>query len=162
MMLRPIAFQDLEPLVLLCKEHADYEGLHFSENGQLERWRAGFFGPMPKLYGWVCEMYNALVGYMTATIDYSTWAARPFVYLDCLYLQPQVRRKGIGRALMEELITFAQSQNCLDIQWQTPPNNEIGLRFYRALGAKELSKARFTLSIKMEKEGEGNDSGLGI
>ena len=160
MMLRRIALQDIESLVLLCKEHAAYEHLLFSENGQVERWRTNFFGSVPKLYGWVCEIDGALVGYMTATIDYSTWAARSFVYLDCLYLQPQARRKGLGKALMAELMTFAQSQNCFEIQWQTPPTNEIGLRFYRALGANELSKARFTLSIK--KEGEGNDPRLGI
>lgn len=147
MILRAMNPEDLSQLPRLCRAHAAHEGLAFVESGQAERWREALFGPRPRLFGWVCEADAALVGYMTATIDYSTWSARPFVYLDCLYLEPQARGQGLGRRAMAVLEAFAIEQGCAEIQWQTPPDNDLGLGFYRAIGARELPKARFTLPV---------------
>jgi ribosomal protein S18 acetylase RimI-like enzyme len=146
MTLRPIQTADLPGLLTLCRDHAAYEGLNFSESDQIGRWQQAFFGPSPRLFGWVIEG-TPLQGYMTATIDFATWDARPFVYLDCLYLRPEARRSGLGRRLMTVLSHFAKAQGCAEIQWQTPPSNADGIAFYRALAARELPKQRFALSV---------------
>lgn len=153
-MLRQISPADLPDLMLLCREHAQYEGLPFVESGQADRLRSALFNASPRLFGWVVPSGNdgGLSGYMTATIDYATWSARPFVYLDCLYLRPVARRGGLGRTMMSTLADFARDHGCAEIQWQTPPTNAIGLAFYRALGARELAKARFSLPIHERAE----------
>ena len=95
MIIRGILPDDLPVLPMLCRAHAAHEGLAFREDGQVERWRKALFGERPTLFGWVCDD-GRLRGYMTATVDFSTWNARPFVYLDCLYLEPGARRLGLG------------------------------------------------------------------
>jgi GNAT superfamily N-acetyltransferase len=148
MIIRAIASDDLSKMPDLCRKHAAYEKLPFEENGQERRWGEAFFSDQPRLYGWVCEEEERLYGYMTATIDFSTWNARPFVYLDCLYLLPEARKKGNGKRLMTALETFAVAHGCPEIQWQTPPHNDLGLGFYRTLpGAVERAKARFTWAV---------------
>lgn len=148
-MLRQISPADVPELMALCREHAQYEGLPFPEDGQGDRLQSALFQAPPRLFGWVVpsSAEGQLSGYMTATIDYATWSARPFVYLDCLYLRPEKRRAGLGRIMMSTLEEFARDRGCAEIQWQTPPTNAIGLAFYRALGARELAKARFSLAI---------------
>jgi ribosomal protein S18 acetylase RimI-like enzyme len=148
MNVRAVAPQDLTPMLDLCRDHAAYEQLPFEENGQVARWGEAFFSARPRLYGWVCEEGGRLHGYMTATIDFSTWSARPFVYLDCLYLLPEARQNGNGKRLMTTLAAFAAAHGCPEIQWQTPPHNELGLGFYRKLpNAVEREKARFTWAV---------------
>lgn len=152
MNLRPISPADLPELLSLCRDHADHEGLSFSDTGQTERWQDAFFGEKPRVFGWVVSAVSGgpLLGYMTATIDFSTWDARPFVYLDCLYLRPEARRNGLGRRMMATLNAFALARGCPEVQWQTPPTNTLGLAFYRAIQARELPKQRFSLAVKAE------------
>jgi L-amino acid N-acyltransferase YncA len=148
MIIRAISPHDLSQMLDLCRDHAAYEKLSFEENGQEQRWGEAFLSDPPRLYGWVCEEGGRLYGYMTVTIDFSTWNARPFVYLDCLYLLPEARQKGNGKRLMATLATFAAAHGCQEIQWQTPPHNSLGLGFYRTLpGAVERAKARFTWAV---------------
>ncbi|SNR74543.1 GNAT family N-acetyltransferase [Puniceibacterium sediminis] len=150
--IRPIEARDLNALVPLCQEHAEYEGLTFTRSDQVERWDSLFFAPQPHLFGWVVDMAGPLQGYMTATIDTATWAARPFVYLDCLYLAPSIRRQGFGRRMMATLQRFACEHDCKEIQWQTPPDNDLGRAFYHSLRAQELTKSRFTLQVAHDPE----------
>ncbi len=147
MALRPILPDDLDALELLCRDHAAYEGLRYEPADQVARWHALFFGHQPQLFGWVVAEGRKLFGYMTATIDTATWSARPFVYLDCLYLKPRTRRQGFGKQMIETLQGFARQNACAEIQWQTPPDNDIGRAFYRALKARELPKSRYTLEV---------------
>lgn len=151
MILRSAKPEDLSALLTLCRAHASYEGLPFSNSGQLDRWSVAIFGSEPRLFVWVCEVDGAIEGYMTATIDFSTWNAQPFVYLDCLWLEPRVRGRGFGRALMQTLAEFARARGCAEIQWQTPPTNILGLGFYRQIPKVcELSKQRFTWTVSIE------------
>lgn len=148
MRIRGIQSKDLETLLALCAEHAEYEGLPFQTEDQMARWQTALFGPQPKLFGWVCEEQDQLLGYMTATIDFATWTGRLFAYMDCLYLKPEARGQGLGRQFMAILTDFARARDCSEIQWQTPPDNELGIGFYRRIGAGEKSKARFFLPVK--------------
>lgn len=84
---------------------------------------------------------------MTATIDFATWTAEPFVHMDCLYLRPSVRRLGMGRALITTLREFAVHHQCTVIQWQTPPSNQLGIDFYNSIGATNKLKLRFFLEV---------------
>lgn len=144
--IRPVRPDELSRLTALCAEHAEYEKLSYSDNGQQQRLQAALFSLPARLFIWVVADDNEnLHGYLSATIDYSTWSAAPFVYMDCLYLTAELRGHGIGRQLMSTLIDFAEQHQCAEIQWQTPPDNQLGIGFYQHIGATSLDKARFTL-----------------
>jgi GNAT superfamily N-acetyltransferase len=148
-----IKVQSIEPshldaLLELCREHAAYEKADFRDNGQVERWRSAFFAEQPKLHGWIALDGGEPCGFMTATVDYATWGAEPFVYMDCLYLQEPYRGLGLGRVFLERLREFAVAHQCGRAEWQTPPDNELGIGFYRRMGAKAKSKVRFNYDVK--------------
>ena len=147
-MIRPAKPHDMPQLVKLIEAHAAYEGFPFEDGfknrAALERLA---FGHATRLLIWVLEVEDTLLGYMSATIDYSTWDAAPFVYLDCLYLTDAARGLGFGQKMMETLDTFAGDRGIPAIQWQTPPDNDLGLGFYRRIGARELPKQRFTRAV---------------
>lgn len=144
--IRPVRSDDLDQLVTLCAEHAEYEKMSYSDNGQKQRLQIALFSQPARLFIWVVADDNDdLHGYLSVTIDYSTWSAAQFVYMDCLYLTADLRGQGIGRQLMNTLIDFAEQQQCAEIQWQTPPDNQLGIGFYQHIGAASLTKIRFTL-----------------
>jgi len=149
MKIRHVQPQDLDGFVDLCEKHAAYEKLPFERTGQQQRLQTALFGEQPKVYAWVVETDdNQLVGYMSATIDFATWPAQPFVYMDCLYLEPATRGHGIGAKLMDILRQFGASKNCAELQWHTPPDNDLGIAFYRRIGASEKPKLRFFIDSK--------------
>ncbi|GAD90005.1 putative acetyltransferase [Vibrio halioticoli NBRC 102217] len=150
MTVRQVKLEDLEALVSLCEAHAEYEQLPFEHRDQVDRWKQALFSKTPLLHMWVYEEERTLLGYMSATIDFATWTGRPFVYMDCLFLQPEARRKGIGKQFIGLLRDFAEENNCSEIQWHTPPTNELGISFYRGVGADEKSKLRFFLNTDKE------------
>ena len=147
MTIRRMESSDIDQVSSLIVEHADYEGLPIGEYEFSSQLNELIFGEPPRIYGWVVEGKDELVGYMTATIDYSTWRGASFVYLDCLYLQPSARGRKLGWQLMQQLQEFAKANGCENIQWQTPPTNELGISFYRKLKASELSKVRYTWDV---------------
>ena len=146
-MIRSIRRSDLAEVVELCRLHAAHEGAPYCENGQVTRLEAALCSPAPLLHAWVTERTSGgLDGYMTATIDFATWPARPLVYMDCLFLREGVRGGGLGRAFMKVLAAFATRHGSPEIQWQTPPGNSLGIGFYQRIGASSLPKLRFTIS----------------
>ncbi|WP_353806834.1 GNAT family N-acetyltransferase [Mesorhizobium sp.] len=79
------------------------EGSTIADRDLSAHWNSAFFGTPAQLYGWVCEeggnRHGTLRGYMTASIRPWTWSAKPQLYLDCIYLQPETRRSGMGRTM---------------------------------------------------------------
>ena len=144
---------DLATLYDLFEEHAAYEGLPFGGRGRESILETMMFAEPIRIFAWVAEVDHAVSGYMTATIDYSTWSAAPFVYMDCLYLREHCRGHGLGRVFMQELVTFARGRGCKQIQWHTPPDNDLGIGFYRRIGAAHLPKTRFFLEVPSHETG---------
>lgn len=147
-MSRDVTVRSIEPchldaLLALCREHAEYEKADFRENGQVERWRAALFSEPAALHGWIATDDGEPCGYMTVTVDFATWSAAPFAYLDCLYLREPYRGMGLGRTFLDRLREFAVARRCGWAEWQTPPDNELGVGFYRRMGAAAKPKVRF-------------------
>lgn len=99
----------------------------------------------PAFYAWVAVSESALIGYATATIDFSTWRGAHFVHMDCLYVQQLWRGSSIGNQLINAIKAFAMAHQLCEIQWQTPLWNERAAKFYQRLGAEESIKRRFKL-----------------
>jgi GNAT superfamily N-acetyltransferase len=102
------------------------------------------FGPAPRLMAWVVEgEAGGLLGYATATVDFSTWSGRTYVHLDCLYLDQVLRGQGYGRRLMEVVMSQARRAGHREVQWQTPSWNSEAIGFYERLGGRGAAKVRF-------------------
>jgi len=134
---------DIGQLIDLCEAHAQYEKSEYNRAGKAENLLKSLFNKTPKLYCLVVECENRLIGYATYMVQYSTWDACEYVYMDCLFLDQSTRGRGIGEKIMLTIKEEAQKQNCQHIQWQTPDFNEGAIRFYKRIGAFSKGKERF-------------------
>ncbi|ADV26587.1 GCN5-related N-acetyltransferase [Pseudoxanthomonas suwonensis 11-1] len=149
-LVRRAAPGDMQALLELVAEHAAFEQATARPDAQALS--EAIFGARPRLLCWVAAGQDAPAGYMTATCDFSTWQARPFLYMDCLYLRATARNHGLGARLLDALREHARLADITRLQWQTPEWNQAAARFYRRQGARELRKRRFVLELE---EGEG-------
>ncbi len=143
--IRPPEATDLESLVALCADHAAWEQAAYDTTGKAERLAALVLGPSPRIACLVAAEGARLVGYATWTYDASTWDAREFAYLDCLYLAEDHRSRGLGRALLARVAAAARAAGCDQVQWHTPEFNHGAIRFYTRTGATQKPKIRFFL-----------------
>jgi ribosomal protein S18 acetylase RimI-like enzyme len=132
--------KDQKSLLLLMKEHANFEGHELVLSKQHQQLSS--LGSLP-LTIFVVESNNKLLGYMSVIKQFSTWAMDWYLYLDCLYLNEETRGQGIGLKLMQKLKLFSQENKINTIQWQTPIDNFSAIKFYQKLGAINKGKQRF-------------------
>jgi GNAT superfamily N-acetyltransferase len=147
MTVRGVKPSDVEALVALCAEHANYERATYSPEGKAALLQVALF-EQRSLYGWVVESEQILVGYAAATLEFSTWDAAYFLHMDCLYLKAEARGQGLGEKLLREVATLAKEKNCVNVQWQTPEWNLGAMNFYKRMGATSKNKVRFFLDDK--------------
>ncbi len=138
---------DAARLARLCADHAAFEQIPYDPAGHAERLTDALAAQPPRLHAWLVVRDDELLGYATATLDFSTLDGRPFLHMDCLYVDELARNHGLGARLMQSVLVCARQLGCTNLQWQTPDWNQDAIRFYRRSGARELTKARFTLSV---------------
>ncbi len=136
---------DIPDLVSMCAEHAAFERTHYESSGKAEALAAMLLAPDARLHCIVVEENNALLGYATFSVEVSTWDADRYMHMDCLFLRPGARNKGIGRALMQRIAQEAIVQGVKRMQWQTPSFNVDAVRFYERLGPVKKEKFRMFL-----------------
>ncbi|HTH67481.1 MAG TPA: GNAT family N-acetyltransferase [Rhodanobacter sp.] len=144
---RRVSRRDLATLVVMCGEHAQYERAPHEPAGMAERLARALFATPPLLHAWVAEAHGELLGYATATVEFSTWQAHEFLHMDCLFVREGRRGDGIGASLLAAVVAAARRAGCTEIQWQTPDWNTDAARFYRRAGAIEKPKRRFFLQV---------------
>ncbi|WP_269233945.1 GNAT family N-acetyltransferase [Flavobacterium flavigenum] len=145
--IRNCEINDLPKLVVLCQKHAEFEKADYDPEGKEEGLKKELFNENPKLFCLVVAAKQTIVGYVSYTFDFSTWDASTFLYMDCLFLEEEVRSFGIGEILIEQLKEIAIKNKCVNIQWQTPEFNTRAIKFYNRMGAKGKDKVRFTLTL---------------
>lgn len=145
--IRSVERQDIPALIRLCAEHAAYEEIDFDSSEKEEALRRHLFTADALTKCFVVEQNNRLIGYSTFMKQFSTWDACHYIYMDCLYLKPISRNRGIGKQLLKKVEQYAQSEGCRLLQWQTPTSNERAIRFYHNYGATSKEKERFFLDI---------------
>jgi GNAT superfamily N-acetyltransferase len=143
--IRNAAPADIEIIIELCAEHADYEQADYSPDGKADKLSRYLFGENPRLYCLIAETESEILGYATYMLEFSTWDAGFYVHMDCLYLRPHARGFGIGEELIKEIAKAAMENKCNEIQWQTPVFNERAIKFYYRMGAASKEKLRMYL-----------------
>ncbi|MBN8735384.1 MAG: GNAT family N-acetyltransferase [Xanthomonadales bacterium] len=149
---RPAALDDVDGLVELCREHARYERAEFDPCGAVDRLRDAIFSRPVRLHAWVAASGDGLTGYATATAEFSTWDAREYLHMDCLFVREGRRNAGVGAALMAAVVAHARKYRLAEIQWQTPIWNEGAARFYRRKGTVEHIKRRYFLDTDITSQ----------
>lgn len=137
-MIRPATLDDVPHIVRLIRGLADYERLSHAVSLDEDRLREHLFGPQPFAEVLLAEDAGAVVGFALFFPNYSTFLARPGLYLEDLFVLPEHRGRGHGRALLAELARRAVERGCARLEWSVLDWNEPAQRFYRALGAAPL------------------------
>ncbi|HEY8569978.1 GNAT family N-acetyltransferase, partial [Microbulbifer sp.] len=83
-----------------------------------------------------CNIDNKPVGFAVYFFNYSTWLGKNGLYLEDLYISPEYRGAGAGKALLKHLAKIAVSKNCGRFEWSVLDWNEPAIRFYQSIGAK--------------------------
>jgi GNAT superfamily N-acetyltransferase len=100
------------------------------------------FGPNPFYFCLIAEHENQPAGFAFYFFNYSTWKGRPGLYLEDLFVQPEFRGLGIGKALLEKVAAIAVEKDCPRLQWEVLDWNTPAIEFYRAMGAEFLDEWR--------------------
>jgi GNAT superfamily N-acetyltransferase len=100
------------------------------------------FGPNPFYYCLIAEHDGHPAGFALYFFNYSTWVGRPGIYLEDLFVEPEFRGLGIGKALLKRVASIAVEKGCLRLQWQVLGWNTPAIEFYRAMGGEFLDEWR--------------------
>jgi GNAT superfamily N-acetyltransferase len=127
------------PLILrFIQELAEYERLSHEVVATEERLRETLFGPRPAAEVVIARAAGEPVGFALYFTTYSTFLARPGIYLEDLFVLPAWRSRGIGRALLTHLAQLAVRRGCGRLEWAVLDWNEPAIAFYRRLGARPM------------------------
>ena len=130
--------RDAPLLFRLIRELADYERLAdrvVGTEAQLER---HLFGERPAAEALVAELEGEPVGFAVFFTTFSTFLTRPGIWLEDLFVRPERRRAGVGRALLEHLARLAVERGCGRMEWSARDWNAPALGFYAELGARPV------------------------
>lgn len=139
--LRPAQPHDTPELLRLISALAEYEKLPQQLQLSAERLHAHLFGARPLAEALVAQDAShphALIGFALFFTNYSTFLCKPGLYLEDLFVVPEARRRGVGRALLTALARLALERDYGRFEWSVLDWNEPALRFYRELGAHVL------------------------
>jgi GNAT superfamily N-acetyltransferase len=135
-MIRPATPADVPSIARLIRGLAEYERL--PQWVEEDRVRDHLFGPRPFAEVLVAEDSGEVVGFALFFHNYSTFRCRPGLYLEDLFVTPEARGRGHGKALLLALARLAVERDCARLEWQVLNWNEPALGFYRSLGAAPL------------------------
>ena len=140
--LRAATPADAATLVGLIRELAAYERLEHLVEATPERLAAQLFGERPAAEAVIAELAGAPVGFALFFPNFSTFLAKPGLYLEDLYVQPAHRGRGIGKALLKHLAALAVSRGCGRFEWSVLDWNAPAIGFYESLGATLMTDWR--------------------
>jgi len=134
-----IATEGDVPLVLgFIKALAEYERLADSVVATEDGLRATLFGKRPYAECVIARWQGEPAGFALFFHNYSTFLGRPGVYLEDLFVKPEFRGKGVGRALLQYLAKIALERNCGRLEWSVLDWNTPAIGFYKSLGAEPM------------------------
>ena len=142
--LRPAAPGDVPLILALIRELAEFERLAHEVVADETLLEQHLFGTRPaaEVLVAVHRETHAPAGFALFFQNFSTFLARPGIYLEDLYVRPEFRQRGLGRALLERLGALAVERGCGRFEWAVLDWNEDAIGFYQKLGARVLDDWR--------------------
>jgi GNAT superfamily N-acetyltransferase len=129
------------PLILkFIRGLAEYERAPEAVVCTEEDLRRDGFGPNPKFRCLIAEWEGKPAGFALFFYNYSTWLGRAGIYLEDLFVFPELRGRGVGKGLLRRLAEIALEENLYGIGWLVLEWNQPALKFYQSLGAEILGE----------------------
>jgi GNAT superfamily N-acetyltransferase len=138
--IRPARVEDVPIILQLIRDLATYERAPDEVVATEEQLVDVLFGERQVAEVLLAFEEESPVGFAVYFYNFSTWLARPGLYLEDLFVKPEKRGKGYGRALLVELAKIARDRACGRMEWAVLNWNESAIKFYRTLGAKPMNE----------------------
>ena len=138
LVIRPATVADVPLILRFIKGLADYERLPHEVVATEELLHETLFGPQPGAEVRLAELGGEPVGFALFFHNFSTFLGRPGLYLEDLFVLPEARGRGVGRALLVHLAAVARERGCGRFEWSVLDWNEPAIGFYRSLGAQPM------------------------
>lgn len=140
--IRSAQLEDLNSILDLLMLKADFDGCSDALTATAEKLQIDLFGEHPLAAVLLAEVEQKAVGFASYHRIYSTFLAKPGIWLDDLFVKPEFRGQNIGCMLMAQLCRIAQETDCARIDWTVATNNTLGIDFYERIGATVRQKVR--------------------
>ena len=132
--------EDVPVILLFIRMLADYEKLSHAVVADEQKLRQTLFGARPYAEVLIARVGGAPAGFALFFHSYSTFLARPGIYLEDLFVVPALRGRGIGKALLREVARVARDRGCGRLEWSVLKWNTAAIEFYESLGARPLAE----------------------
>lgn len=119
---------------------ADYEKLSHDVRADRASLDKYLFGPRPMAEVLIAESEGSAIGFALFFHNFSTFEGRPGLYLEDLFVIPEARGLGAGKALLSRLAQLALERDCARLEWWVLDWNEPSIAFYRSLGARPMDE----------------------
>jgi GNAT superfamily N-acetyltransferase len=140
LLIRPATIRDAATLNLLIRELAEFEHLLQETSVTEEDIVRDGFGDNPKFRAIIAEYKGQPAGYAIMFEFYSTFRGRSGLFLEDVYVRPQYRNKGIGKAILGHVAGIASRENYFCMRWEVLDWNKPAIDFYKSLGAVFLDE----------------------
>ena len=138
--IEPAREQDVPLILRFITALAEYEKLAQDVVATEAALRDTLFGPKPAAEAAIAYIGTQPAGFAVWFHNYSTFLGRPGLYLEDLFVLPEWRTRGVGRALLANLARIAVARGCGRMEWSVLDWNEPAIRFYRSLGAEPMNE----------------------
>src|SRR5687767_9816852 len=141
-MIRFATEADVDVIGELIRGLAEYERMADQVAWTREQLQINLFGPRPYAEVLIAEddVSREVVGFALFFHNFSTFLGKPGIYLEDLFVRPEQRGKGWGKALLRELARLAVARGCGRLEWWVLDWNEPAIEFYNSLGAKAMDE----------------------
>lgn len=141
MAIRRATPSDLDTIIQLVHGLAEYEREPDAVKLDRDTFARYLFGPHPFAEVLLAETpAGESAGFALFFHNFSTWEGRPGIYLEDLFVRPELRGHGYGKALLVELARIAVARDCARLEWAVLDWNEPSIQFYRSLGARPMDE----------------------
>jgi GNAT superfamily N-acetyltransferase len=140
--LRPAQIDDVPVIFDLIKALAEYEKLSHAVTGNVKALEKDLFGDRPRAEVILAECSSRVAGFALFFPSYSTFLTKSGIYLEDLFVLPEYRRCGIGKAFFYYLARLAAERNLGRVEWSVLDWNESAIDFYSRMGASLLPEWR--------------------
>jgi GNAT superfamily N-acetyltransferase len=138
LIVRPAQTTDIDAVFELILGLAAYEKLSDRVTGNTELLRSHLFGDRPVAEAIVAELGDLTIGFALFFPTYSTFLTQPGLHLEDVFVLPEYRRQGVGKALMTAVAKIARDRGCGRLEWSVLEWNQNAIDFYQRFGATVL------------------------
>ena len=131
---------DVSAILDMVVALAVYERMPDAVKATEESLARTLFGPDPRVFVHVADQDGKAVGIALWFLTYSTWTGKPSLYLEDLFVAPDARGKGVGKALLVRLAQLALERDCARLEWWVLDWNTPAIDFYRSIGARPMDE----------------------